>query len=155
MRGRPITAEEFDRMIEACAKVVDNAAAKSWEFYLKRLWDSGLRLSKSLTLRWDEAPQAIVVDLAGRRPRFRIPAEAEKGNTDRLLPMTPQFAALLQTVTEEDRRGRVFKLLADGQLLTRVAGDISKVVTAIGKAAVVVVDERTKGEAGTEIRQRL
>ena len=37
MRGRPITAEEFERMIEASPKVVENAAAKSWEFYLHGL----------------------------------------------------------------------------------------------------------------------
>ncbi len=34
MRGRAITGEEFDRMIKAVPKVVENAAAKSWEFYL-------------------------------------------------------------------------------------------------------------------------
>ena len=48
MRGRPITGEEFDRLIKAVPKVVENAAAKSWEFYLRGLWTSGLRLSESL-----------------------------------------------------------------------------------------------------------
>ena len=45
MRGRPITAEEFERMISAVPKVVDNAAAKSWKFYLRGLWESGIRLA--------------------------------------------------------------------------------------------------------------
>jgi integrase len=147
MHGRPITTEEFERMIEAAAKVVENVAAKSWEFYLRGLWESGLRLSESLTLRWDDAPESIVVDLSGRRPMLRIPAEAEKGHQDRLLPMTPEFAELLATVSAQERRGRVFKLMAaDGQPLTSAACDISKIVTAIGKAAGVVVDERTKGD---------
>ena len=44
MRGRPITTEEFERMIKAVPKIVDNAAAKSWKFYLRGLWESGLRL---------------------------------------------------------------------------------------------------------------
>jgi integrase len=105
MRGRAMTGEEFDRMIKVVAKVVENTAAKSWEFYLNGLWTSGLRLSESLTLRWDDAPGAIVVDLSGRHPMFRIPAEAEKGNQDRLLPMTPDFAELLSTVLECDRAG--------------------------------------------------
>ena len=42
---------------------------------------------------------------------LHIPAEAEKGNQDRLLPITPEFATLLEGVRECERRGRVFKLL--------------------------------------------
>src|SRR4051794_10480283 len=45
MRGRPITTEEFERMIKAVSKVVGEVAAKSWTFYLHALWESGLRLS--------------------------------------------------------------------------------------------------------------
>jgi len=67
-------------MIKAVPKVVENAAASSWKFYLRGLWESGLRLSESLVLRWDDAPGAIVVDRAGRRPLLRIAAEAGKGN---------------------------------------------------------------------------
>jgi integrase len=88
------------------------------EIYLRGLWDSGLRLSESLTLRWDHAPDAIVVDLTGRRPILRIPAELEKGNQDRLLPITPEFASLLTGIPECERRGSVFNLLdVDGTLL--------------------------------------
>jgi integrase len=73
---------------------------------------------------------------------LRIPAEAEKGHTDRLLPMTPEFATLLQGVAERDRCGRVFKLLAnDGTLLQAEPWAVSKVVSAIGESA-GVVDER-------------
>ena len=59
MRGRPITTEEYERMLGVVAKVVENTAAESWRFYLRGLWESGLRLSESLTLRWDDAPGAI------------------------------------------------------------------------------------------------
>lgn len=148
MRGRPITGEEFERMIEAVPKVVDNAAADSWRFYLLGLWLSGLRLSESITLSWDTTPAAIVIDTKGRRPMFRIPAEAEKGFQDRLLPMTPDFARLLDSVPEHDRRGRVFKLMSpDGGLFPAKRWDVGRTVAAIGKAAGVVVDERvSKGE---------
>ena len=81
MRGRPITAEEFERMIEATPKVVDNAAAESWRFYLRGLWASGLRLSESLTLRWDDAPDAIVVDLGGRRADAAHSRRSAEGHT--------------------------------------------------------------------------
>ena len=76
---------------------------------------------------------------------FRIPAEAEKGNRDRLLPMTPDFAEHLETVPEGQRHSRVFKLLAsDGSPRHAEFYAGSKIVCAIGKAAGVVVDERTK-----------
>jgi integrase len=110
MRGRPITAEEFERMLKATPKVVDNAAAASWQFYLRALWASGLRLSESLTLRWDDAPDAIVVDLSGRRPMLRIPAESHKAHRDTMLPMTPDFATLLESVPQRERRGRVIQV---------------------------------------------
>jgi integrase len=83
---------------------------------------------------------------------LRIPAEAEKGNRDRLLPMTPEFATLLMSVPEADRRGRVFKLLAaNGKLFHVSTCEVSRVVAAIGKKAGVVVDERQKG--GETIRK--
>ncbi len=108
---------------------------------------SGLRISESLTLRWDDAPGAIVVDLSGRRPMLRIPAEAEKGHRDRVLPIVPEFSQLLAGVAEGDRRGRVFKLLAvDGSLLDTKRWTIGAIVSSIGKKAGVVVDERMKGD---------
>ncbi|QEG35485.1 hypothetical protein [Bythopirellula goksoeyrii] len=47
-RGRPITGEEFDRMIEVTPKVVGNVAAESWRLLLRRLWTSGLRISEAI-----------------------------------------------------------------------------------------------------------
>jgi integrase len=147
MKGRAVTGEEFDRMIKVVPAIVENAAADSWRFYLLGLWTSGLRLTESLTLRWDDAPECLVVDFSHKRPMFRIPAEAEKGNKDRLLPMAPEFAELLQTVPQRDRWGRVFKLLdTDGTSFSRERWDVGDVISAIGEKAGVVVDERKKGD---------
>jgi len=145
MRGRPITLEEFERMIVSVPKAVGELAADSFRFYLQGLWTSGLRLEESLALRWDEAPGAIVVELGGRRPMLRIPAEAEKGGTHRLLPITPEFAELLATIPEDERSGRVFKLLTKaGQLAKPSRHSIGPRVGAIGRAAGVVTDQREK-----------
>ena len=86
---------------------------------------------------------------------LRIPAEAEKGNQDRLLPITPEFATLLADVPESERRGRVFKLLdIDGTLLQPTRRLVGPIVSAIGKAAGVVVDERIEGRQDcAEVRQ--
>ena len=81
MRGRAVTGGRIRPDDKCCAKVVENAAARRGSSIFVDLWESGLRLSESLTLRWDDAPGAIVVDLTGRRPMLRIPAEAEKANT--------------------------------------------------------------------------
>ncbi len=143
MRGRPITTEEFERMLVATPKAVGELAADSFRFYLRGLWASGLRLQESLTLRWDDAPGAIVVELDGRRPMLRIPAEAEKGNTHRLLPITPEFAELLATVPEDERKGQVFSPLSKtGELVARTRHAVGPRISAIGKAAGVVTCQR-------------
>ena len=129
MKGRAISLEEFERLL---------AKAPAWDFYLRGLWTSGLRLGESLDLRWDDAPGALVADFTGRRPMLRIPAESEKGNTHRLLPMAPDFAELLLTVPERDRRGPVFKFPAD---VPRTVHAVCRRVVAIGKAAGVVVKQ--------------
>ncbi|MBN2577647.1 MAG: tyrosine-type recombinase/integrase [Pirellulales bacterium] len=142
MKGRPITGEEFDRMMAAVPKVrpVDPEA---WERFLRGLWLSGLRLNESLRLSWDfDAPFAV--DLSGRRPVFRIKGEAQKSGQDQLLPMAPDFAQwLLETFPEAERAGRVFRMpcLRGGGPLNR--DDVGRVVSAIGKKAGVVVDKAT------------
>lgn len=153
MRGRPNTMEKFERMLIAVPKAIEARpttvhgvdVVSPLRFYLRGLSLSGLRLSESLTLRWDDGPDSIVVDFSGRRPMFRIPAEVDKGNKDRMLPMAPEFAELLLDVPERNRRGRVFKLLTPTGHALSAACDVSKVGTKIGRAANVVVDERHKG----------
>jgi len=145
MRGRAITLEELERMLAATPKVVGELAADSWRFYLRGLWASGLRLEESLALRWDDVPGAIVVELEGRRPMLRIPAEAEKGNTHRLLPITPEFAELLAGVPEDERRGWLFRLLTKkGEPMARSRHMAGPRVAAIGKAAKVVTRQTEK-----------
>jgi len=90
MKGRPVTTEEYERMLMVVPKVRPGDAA-AWQRYLTGLWLSGLRLTESLELSWDyEAP--FCIDLAGRRPVFRIHGEAQKSGRDEILPMTPDFA---------------------------------------------------------------
>ncbi len=154
MKGRAVVAEEFERMLANVPKVVENAAAASWRFYLQGLWDSGLRLTESLVLRWDDAPGAIVVDFSHKRPMLRIPGEAQKARRDQLWPMTPEFATLLESVPEAQRRGRVFKLLdIDGTLLPASRTKVGKLVTAIGKSAGVVVNDKGKKASAHDLRR--
>ena len=161
MKGRPITGEELDRLLAKVPSVVlvkrksnhtertpeqdelDQAAIASWEHYLKGLWLSGLRLAESLELWWDRDDK-LCVDLSGEHPMLRIPAELEKGNQDRLLPMAPEFAEFLLATPEAERTGPVFNPRAQ-----RVHGErllphrVGEIVVKIGRAAKVKVSSKT------------
>ena len=144
MKGRPITLEEFERMLAKVEAVVGPEVAPSWKQYLRGLWLSGLRLSESLKLTWDDDRQ-LRVDFDGRRPMLRIRAESEKGHRDRLLPMSPEFAEFLAAVPDCERRGRVCRIQAQrdlGRPLT--SRHVSTVVSRIGKAAGVKVSTNPK-----------
>jgi integrase len=141
MRGRPITGEELDRMIE---KVPDKRKREpeKWQQLLRGLNLSGLRLSEALALSWDDdAP--ISVCTAGKYPALRIRAEAEKAHRDRLLPIAPEFAEFLLAVPEADRRGLVFGIYGEnGKPLTTKRA--SRYISSIGKAAKVRPQSSTR-----------
>ncbi|MHC2066565.1 tyrosine-type recombinase/integrase [Bremerella sp. T1] len=152
MKGRPISGEEFDRMVAKVPKVCGVDVATDWENLLRGLWLSGLRISEALNLYW-EGDKGIVVLLDLKRPMLMIPAEAEKGYKDRLLPITPDFVEFLQKTPESQRRGRVFPLRRrDNVPMTCVFG-IGKRISEIGEAAGVKVKDTGKVrtlEDGTE-----
>jgi integrase len=139
MRGRPVTAEEFQKMLTKVSDVRPRDA-NAWTHHLNGLWLSGLRLDESLQLSWDvDAPFAI--DLSGRHPRFRIYAEAEKGRQDRLLPVTPDFAEYLLKTPRPQRIGYVFKLkgICTGEQMTSARA--GRVISEIGELAGVLVNK--------------
>ena len=91
MKGRPITGEEFERMLAKVPDVVGEAAATSWTHYLNGLWHSGLRLAESLELHWDRDDK-LCVDLSasgpccGFRPRWRKVIRIDYCPSPRSLP---------------------------------------------------------------------
>ena len=145
MKGRAIAGEEFERMLVATPRVVGELAADSFRFYLRGLLASGLRLSESLKLRWDDKPGAIVVELGMRRPMLRIPGDGEKGRKSRVLPMAPEFAQMLAAVPEDERSGKVFRFLSkDGKPLAASRHNVGPIISDIGERAGVVVNQRDK-----------
>jgi integrase len=134
-KGRPLTDEEFERMLKATASVVGDEAAPAWRRYLRGLWTSGLRLKESLNLSWDQQGGLVAVLPEQGRPTLMAPAELEKGRTDRILPVAPEFALLLAETPPEERTGPVFAL-SDTPIEAR---EVSAIISAIGKKAGVVV----------------
>ena len=121
---------------------VSPAAIESWRHYLRGLWLSGLRLTESFEVYWDRNDR-LCVDLEGKRPRLRIPAELEKGHRDRMLPITPDFAEFLLATPEAERRGPVFRPLmpSGNRAEAKIAG---RMIAKIGELARVVVHTDSK-----------
>jgi integrase len=146
-KGRPITGEEFERMLAAIPKVVAAGDVADWEWYLRGLWWSGLRMAESLQLSWDDLSRIYPVGLDGDAPMLSIPAELEKGHQDRLIPMATEFAEMLQAVPEEQRTGPVFPLYgrnagrgkSESPRRLLAPHRVSELVSAIGEKAGIVV----------------
>ncbi|WP_197526299.1 tyrosine-type recombinase/integrase [Botrimarina colliarenosi] len=141
MKGRPITTEEYERMLEACAKVRPKDP-EPWRELLQGLWLSGLRLGEALQLSWDEhAP--LSVDCSGEFVVLRIAAEAEKGFQDRVLPVAPEFAEWLLATPGDSREGKVFSLAKSSRKLHGV----SRTICLVGEAARVLVNRELEKSA--------
>ena len=146
MKGRPLSEAEYVSLLSATKNVVGKDASEYWKQLIIGLWLSGLRLSEAINLSWDDTSQ-IKVDMSSRRPMLWIPSELEKGNEDRLYPISPEFAELLDGTDASDRVGSVFPLIDRYGKQKKFRMDwVSKVISNIGKEADIVVgsNKRTK-----------
>jgi integrase len=147
MRSRPITAEEFERIILAVPKVRNGPRQGDvdlWQRFLRGLWLSSLRVDELRRLSWD-AGADLSIDAAGKYPMIRMLAEGHKSRKDCYQPITPEFWALISKPGVQ-RTGYVFPLPGvNGQQMTRKA--VIRVVSAIGKKAGVVTNTGTKKTA--------
>jgi len=118
-----------------------------WQRLIEGLWLSGLRLDEALNLSWDD-PRLIRVDLDGKRPMFDIPGEMQKNGRDTLTPITPDFYDFLMKTPAKERTGPVFALAGLRRRDTGRPGIdyVSKVISAIGEAANVKVNETASGK---------
>ncbi|TWT29183.1 site-specific tyrosine recombinase XerC [Posidoniimonas corsicana] len=148
MKGRPITGEEFDRMIAAVPKVVGENAAESWKFLLRGLWTSGLRLGEALALRWDQTPGGVSVRLDGQQSVLAFDAGSQKSGKVELVPLAPEAMLLIEGRAEPS--GYVFspkRMRGEGPMV-RDAVKVSKVVGKIGRKAGIITDTE-KGKTAT------
>lgn len=146
MKGRALTTEEFERMLDKTASVVSARQSPSWQHMLEGYWLSGLRLEEGMALRWDFQDDWLCVDFSGNYPMFHIPADEEKGHKDRTLPMAPEFAMFLNETPEHERSGFVFNpgLRRPGKTEQGRcrAAYVGQTISKIGKAANIKVSHR-------------
>ena len=147
MKGRPVTPEEFQRMLDATEEVVGSESAESWRFLLEGLWWSGLRLGEAMNLTWQPSDTLFVDFESGKYPMFRINGSAEKGGKDRLLPMAPEFAKFVEPMRQKSgfvfrpgrvTTGRIEKYQRNAQWISVVGSRIGKI------SGVVVLDSGSK-----------
>lgn len=112
MKGRPITTEEFERMLEVTPAVVGASSADSWRFALRILWESGFRVGDLMDFSWDDEGHIHPVWTArkGQHPTIIVPSTQKNGRHQEI-PMLPGLEALLQSVPESQRRGWIVRPL--------------------------------------------
>jgi integrase len=97
-KGRPITTEEFERMLAVTEKVVGEAVALSWRFFLRGLWETGMRLAEAMNTSWD-VPGTITPSWTRTGDvLLRFPAKRPKSRKTIEVGMPPGFGALLSEV---------------------------------------------------------
>lgn len=135
MKGRPITGEEFDRMVEAS----DN---DSLTYLLRGLWLSGLRLGEALRLTWDQWADGIRVNVDSDGDIcLMIDGDNQKSGQALVYPLVDDFADFLKETPDDQREGFVFSPQRVREISRRV-DTVSSWIVDIGKAAGVKVDDK-------------
>jgi integrase len=175
MKGRPITLEEFERMLakvetvladrqlvhrrndrdtatdpQHCANLAVEARenAPAWRRLLRGLWLSGLRIGEAVNLTWDDESKGMV-DFSGKHPIMRIPAEWQKARRDTETPIVPDFYELLAKTPPEARHGLVFPVVAatkNSKSPKRREMLIGRIISAMGQSAGVKVATTASGK---------
>lgn len=143
MRSRPITAEEFERMLLAVPKVRGDDA-KAFAEFISGLWLSGLRISELNRLSWD-ARATVHLEL-GDLPLIAF-LGGQKNRRDNYLPAPPEFWQLV-TRRGRSRTGLVFPIVTQRTRKQMTTLTIGRRIADIGRAAGVIVNDQT-GKSAT------
>lgn len=144
-RSRAVTASEFGKLLRHTAAVVGADVADDWTFLLRGLYASGLRLSEALKLSWNPGTK-IWIDRDDPEQWFvHFPASQHKARRLCIVPVVPEFRAVLEQTPEDARSGRVFNprgMRTAGSLGTTYVGSV---IRKIGTSAGIVTREYERG----------
>lgn len=160
-KGRPLTDKEFIAFLRAVRtqkdmQRLDRVGRRTWRRLIIGLWLSGLRLDEALALTWQQSGDhgsTIWIDTSGKYPLLGVSAESEKGNTDRLLPITPDFGRWLLKIPQDKRTGFVFPLKKSRQQDIRRMDTTSKILSKIGEESKVKVNSDGKFASAHDLRR--
>ena len=153
MKGRPITLKEFRTLLRAC-RVERPTDWRQWVRFLRGLWLSGLRLEEAVTLSWTDPPMRVDLD-GGKYPRLVIHHYGQKSRRDELAPIAPDFATWLRRTPADARTGRVLPIWSTLGKDRPVSCPkrIGKILSGIGKASGLVVNEDGKHVSAHDLRR--
>lgn len=108
MKGRPVTIDEFEQMIEATPDVVGERATESWQRVLFVLWESAFRVGDVMNFSWDDdrCIRPIWPVREGQFPTLAIPSSQKNKKTEEI-PMLPGLQSLLESTPKKERHGWV------------------------------------------------
>jgi integrase len=152
-KGRPLVGEEFERMLDATAKVVGDADADSWRYLLRGLWESGLRLTEVMMTSWDTDGGIVPEWPSKGLPVLHIPGKLQKNRKAQDVPTTPAFAALLKETPEGQRTGWIFNPRARRGQRRLTPEQVGRIITLIGKRANVAVNAAGKPASAHDLRR--
>ena len=86
MKGRPVTGEEFERMLEATPLIVGKQSAASWQFSLRVLWESGFRIGDLMDFCWDDTRHIHPKwpNRTGHHPTIVVPSSQKNGRVQEI-----------------------------------------------------------------------
>ena len=149
MKGRPLTDDEFKRILKAVPSVLDEKRVSDWIFFLRGLWLSGLRIQEAVTLSWEQRAGSFSIEsIDSPRPMLRLCSERDKGGRDGLSPLTPDFVSLLREVPRDARYGFVFNPSGHRVSRMQTANAVGRVVSDICTHAKIEVGKK-RGEYAT------
>ena len=115
--AEPLEPEHIEALFNA-------ATSPDVLFLLKGLLYSGMRINEAEQFTWGRGSfRPKLID----PPMFEIDASGDKAGRDRSLPMTTEFAELLQQVPPDERKGYVF-------LPDKPRHELRRIVAAVGVA---------------------
>ena len=108
MKGRPISQDEFNAMLDAVPAVVGKRPAPSWQFTLEVLWESTFRVGDVMDFSWDDERRIhpIWPNRSNHRPTLMIPPTQKNGKAQEI-PMLPGLHGLLEGIPKRERHGWV------------------------------------------------
>jgi integrase len=159
MKGRPITGEEFDRMIEATPRVVGLDSAESWQFALRIIWETGFRVGDLMDFNWSDERhiRPIWTMRANQSSTIAIPS-TQKNRKTQQIPMTPGLEQLLEGMPQSQRNGWIvnplpisYEIQCGTQYLRPTDSDLKALIAAFSNRSI----GRACGVTDTTVRKWL
>lgn len=143
MRSRPITGEEFERLIAAVPAVKKDY--QPWVDLLNVLYWGGLRIGEAAILTADWSGDFSLL-LEHDPPVFSISGAGQKSGENQLLPVAPELVDYLQSM-RIPKRGRLLRGLP------RRTDSLVHAVRKIGEASGIVVNAAGKTVTAHDLRR--